>query len=186
MKARKGRTGALASDLTIDGDVIVDLWAGIKSFALGVRGVATVYLRDYDPGASSHTEIASGSVFDRDWQGGSGTFVKKVILVPGVSYTIPAANELEVRLMVEGFSADSMWIAYDTTAYQSAVKLTSVVSAAPPPPAVTIAADDFESGGFTGGTGWLAAWATTAPSDVNGLNTPFEGPSTWRSARARR
>ena len=108
------RTNALASDWLIKGDVLIDIWMGLKDFQLDKRGVTTLYLRDYDPDTSIYTEIDLGSLFDIDWQAGSGTWVKKTILVPGLSYTIPASHMLEVRLTVENQSADAMWVAYDT------------------------------------------------------------------------
>ena len=38
-----------------------------------------------------------------------------------------------------------------------------------------IAEDDFESGGWSGGTGWLADWTQTGASSVTTSGTPYEG-----------
>lgn len=110
------RTNALKTAWLIKGDVLIDIWMSLKDFALDKRGVTTLYLRDYDPSASTYTEIGPGSLFDVDWQGGSGTWVKKTILVPDLNYTVPASHMLEVRLTVENQSDEAMLVAYDTTA----------------------------------------------------------------------
>ena len=39
----------------------------------------------------------------------------------------------------------------------------------------TIASDDFESGGWAGGTGWLAAWTHTGDSSIVTTGTPYRG-----------
>lgn len=59
---------------------------------------------------------------------------------------------------------------------------TSVVTATPTPtPTATpvpgnYAADDFESGGFTGGTGWYdTSWTTFGKATVTGSHTPYQG-----------
>ena len=164
------RTTAQTSTLTITGDVRIDVWAAMKDFQLGTRGVITAYLRDVEVSTSTATttEIVNGSVFANDWSGGTANFVLRTIMIPNVSYTIPADHLLEVRLMVEDQSADAMWIAYDTTAYDSVVKMTT--SAGPTSPT-----DDFESGDFAGGTAWLQDWTVTAEVSVITLDGPQQG-----------
>jgi len=39
----------------------------------------------------------------------------------------------------------------------------------------TVASDDFESGGFAGGTGWLAGWYDNGDATVTDSGTPYEG-----------
>ena len=109
------RSDALDTAWTIKGDVIVEVWISLKDFTLDKRGITTLYLRDYDPGLDTYTEIGPASLFDRNWQRGSSTWVKKSILVPGVDHTLPAGHMLEARLTVENQSDDAMWVAYDTT-----------------------------------------------------------------------
>ena len=60
---------------------------------------------------------------EEDWQGDSSTWVLKTISVTGIDYTIPAGNELEVKLICPSESDDDMWFAYDTTDYVSRVEL---------------------------------------------------------------
>ena len=43
------------------------------------------------------------------------------------------------------------------------------------PDPTTIAADDFESGTFGGGTGWLFDWSVTGNTNVTSTGGPFEG-----------
>ena len=117
------RTGPLASPLSVSGDVFIELWAAIRQFQLDRSGAVSAYLRDYD-GVGSYTEIANGSVFAEDWQEGSDTFLKRTIMMPDVSYTVPTGHELEVRLVVDTIKASKdMWFAYDTTTYPSVIML---------------------------------------------------------------
>ena len=109
------RSDPLNTAWTIKGDVIIDVWMSLKGNAQDKRGVTTLYLRDYDPILDSYTEIGPASFFDRNWQRGSSTWVKKSTLVPGVNHTLPAGHMLEARLTVENQSEDAMWVAYDTT-----------------------------------------------------------------------
>lgn len=120
-KYQDWRTTALSADLTIDGTVTVTLLSGMKDFSLSQAGSVTVFLRDFD--GSSYTEIASGTLTDADWQGGSSTWVEKTISIADVDYTIPSGNFLEVKLIVTSSSAADMWFAYDTVSYGSRIAL---------------------------------------------------------------
>ena len=107
----------LGSPLVIAGDVLIDLWAALDPPHLAESGVAIAYLRDYD--GASYTEITNGAVYARDWQSGSTTFVERMALIRDVSYTVPAGNELELRLLVADASQHNMWLAYDMNATNS-------------------------------------------------------------------
>ena len=121
-KYQAWRTIPLAQALTIQGDVLVDIWAGIKNFQVNQSGAMTVYLRDYD--GSSYTEIANGSIFAEDWQQGSGTFVPQTIIIPDLNYTVPAGHQLEARIIADTIKASKdMWLAYDTSGYPSVIRL---------------------------------------------------------------
>ena len=120
------RSGPLAATTTISGDVLFDVWAASKSFRQSRIGIMTFHLRDYDPIAVSHTEIGKGSVFARDWQFGSKTYLERMGLAPGFSYSIPAGNELEVFVVVETEATQDMWLAYDTEEYASLVDISFV------------------------------------------------------------
>ncbi len=118
------RTGVLADSLTLSGTVAVDLWGAIQNYQQNKEGIVTIFVRDYD--GSSHTEINQGTMYSADWQSGSSSFVRKVILIPGFDYTIPAGNELEIKVIVGNLAASEMWFAYDTQTYQSLVNLSYV------------------------------------------------------------
>ena len=114
-KMQNWRTAALTTDECINGTVTVTIWAAVKGFGQGKEGEVIVYLRDYN--GSSYTEIGNGSVFNADWQGGSNTFVQATVAIPGVSYTIPLGNMIEVKVVVGAQAGDDMWLAYDTADY---------------------------------------------------------------------
>lgn len=133
---QKGASGAGETDLTkyqawrssglsggqgLTDTVTVELWTAMNDFGQNEAGEVTVFLRDYN--GSTYTEIGSGTLYQANWQAGSSTWVKKTILVSGLSYTIPAGNSLEVRVIVGSSAGDAMWFAYDTTAYASVVKI---------------------------------------------------------------
>ncbi|RJQ38025.1 MAG: hypothetical protein C4555_05555 [Dehalococcoidia bacterium] len=42
-------------------------------------------------------------------------------------------------------------------------------------PPTTLASDDFESGGFAGGSGWLAPWSTSGNAAIVTLQFPYQG-----------
>ena len=116
------RTAALDSSLDITGDVLVDIWAAITEFRTNKTGAVTMYLRDYD--GSSYTEIGNGSVFADDWHQNEASFVETTIIVPDVSYSIPAGNRLEARLIVDFVTGgQNMIFAYDTTTYSAVIKI---------------------------------------------------------------
>ena len=115
------RTEALSSSLALAGTVTIEFWSAIKDFTLSTAGVVTFYLRDYD--GSSHIEIANGTVSAADWQGGVSNFVAKTLSIASVNYTVPAGNQLELKLIVGAASGDDMWFAYDATGYPSVAKI---------------------------------------------------------------
>ena len=121
-KFQAWQTSPLAEDLVVQGDVLIDLWAGIRGFQANQSGAMTVYLRDFD--GFGYTEIANGSIFVEDWQQGSGTFVPQTIIIPDVDYTVPTGHQLEARIIADTIkSSKDMWLAYDTTLYPTVIKL---------------------------------------------------------------
>ncbi len=119
-KYQAWRAGSLSDDLPIIGTVTIDLWSAIRGFSKGKRGEITIYLRDYN--GSTYTEIGNGTLSE-SWQKGSSTWVMKTITISGLNYTIPAGNELEVKLIVGNNAGADMWFAYDTTSCVSVVKI---------------------------------------------------------------
>ena len=124
LKYQVWRATPQVSDLVISGDVSIAFWSATKNFQIQTGGAVTVFLRDrYGTGDSDYTSIDSGTVVDPDWQGASGTFVRKTITMPAVNYTVVASNELEAKLIVPTTSSGDMWFAFDTTSYLSAIQL---------------------------------------------------------------
>ena len=112
------RSGVFPDGKCFLGDVTIDLWSGMKTFAQ-VGGDLTVYLRDYN--GSIYTEIGNVTLSEANWQGGSTSWVKKSLAVSALDYAIPAGNELEVKFVLDIGAGDDMWLAYDTTTYVSTV-----------------------------------------------------------------
>ena len=126
------RTPVLTSPVVISGDVLIDLWAALTPANSNEEGIILVYLRDYD--GSSYTEIGEGATFARDWQSGSSSFVEKLSLIKDINYTVPAGNQLEIRIVVDDASIQDMAFAYDTQTYSSLVNLSFV----PPDPSKSL------------------------------------------------
>ncbi|MBU2008386.1 MAG: hypothetical protein KJ624_00830 [Chloroflexi bacterium] len=118
------RSSSLSGGQDLAGTVTVELWTAIKDFGQNKAGEVTVFLRDYS--GATYTEIGSGTLYQANWQSGSSTWVKKTVLVSGLSYTIPPGNRLEVKVIVGNSAGDDMWFAYDTTTYASAVGIPKV------------------------------------------------------------
>lgn len=120
VKYQNWRMGsALSTNFHITGTVEVRLWSAIKDYQLSKAGEVRVFLRHWN--GTAYTEIASGTLFQSDWQGGWDTFVEAIIAIPGVDYTVPAGRYLEVKLIVGSAAGDDMWFAYDTVSFNSRV-----------------------------------------------------------------
>ena len=113
------RTAPLAADLTIKEDSFIEFWSATKDFRTGRSGEISFFIRDRDPSTGLYVEIASGTVFDPDWQGGAADFVKKSLTIATPEYVLPVGHELELKVTVDEKSHDHMLLAYDTTAHPS-------------------------------------------------------------------
>ena len=118
------QTPVLANPVVINSDVLVDLWSALSPANTNEEGIILIYLRDYN--GSTYTEIGEGATFARDWQSGSSSFVEKLSLIKNVNYTIPAGNQLEIRIVVDDASIQDMAFTYDTQSYSSLVNLSFV------------------------------------------------------------
>lgn len=61
-----------------------------------------------------------------------------------------------------------------TASIESQMRQTSL-AVAPTPPPYTVAWDDFESGGWSGGFGWLDDWYHAGDSSIVSSNSPYQG-----------
>ena len=120
-KFQSWRTDPLLEDLVIAEDSLVDFRSATKNFDDGNSAEVLFFLRDRDP-AGAYVEIASGTIFETNWQGGvTGDFVDKILTIADPDYTVVAGHELELKVVVDSKSQSDMWFAYDTPTYASAL-----------------------------------------------------------------
>ncbi|MCH8235390.1 MAG: hypothetical protein IIC29_04610 [Chloroflexi bacterium] len=94
----------------------------MKDFNTSLAGELKFFLRDYD--GSSYTEITNGTLTANPWDvGATGTWVNRLLEIPSVDYTLAAGHQLELKVIVGSGSGDDMWLAYDTTSYDSVLRL---------------------------------------------------------------
>ena len=118
-KFQSWRTAPLAADLAIKEDSFIEFWSATKNFRTDRSGEISFFIRDRDPSTGLYVEIASGTVFDPDWQWGVEDFVKKSLTIATREYVVPAGHELELKITVDEKSHDHMLLAYDTTSQPS-------------------------------------------------------------------
>ena len=116
------RYTAPAGGLVLSGNVEVTLFSAMKDFTTDKRGHIQVYLRDCT--GNSCTTIASGSLDRRQWNDASG-WSEDTILLSGLSYTVAAGRQLELKIVVHDDSDDDMWFAYDTTTHPARLTWTN-------------------------------------------------------------
>jgi hypothetical protein len=91
----------------------------MKDFALNKRGVVSAFLLDCPSSGTGCTTFGSATLDQANWSGGSSTWVSKELNFGTVSRTIASGRLLRVKIVVTSAADDSMWFAYDTTAYPS-------------------------------------------------------------------
>lgn len=116
------RTDRVSATRRIDGTIQIRLWSALRAYGAG-RGELAVHLRDHDPNTGASTAIASITLDEVSWGGGSGDFVEKLIEIPLSAYDLSAGHQLELKLVAGTGSADDVWIAYDTVGRDSSVRL---------------------------------------------------------------
>jgi hypothetical protein len=117
-KAQAWRFAAPQAGVTLSGDVELTFFASMKDFdssasARTKRGFVRAFLRDCPPSGAC-TLVASGSLDQRGWHGGSNAWIERSITFSGVEHTVAAGHFLEVKLSVDRRADDDMWFAYDT------------------------------------------------------------------------
>lgn len=117
-----GVTKILVVDDDMQSLAVQRTWSALRGFA-DDRGVLGVYVRDYDPGAGTSTAIAGVTLDEASWSGGSADFVEKRIDIPVSTYQIPSGHQLELKLVSGSGSVDDLWIADDTVAHDSSLRL---------------------------------------------------------------
>ncbi|MFC1914159.1 hypothetical protein ACFLXF_02680, partial [Chloroflexota bacterium] len=91
-------------------------------------------------------------------------------------YSCDSGVEHGVWRLTDDGLADTLTASGDSISYNLSESINSLT------PAITvcngretIASDDFESGGWAGGSGWLADWAPAGEASVVTTGTPYEG-----------
>ncbi len=117
--------GRDASGLTVDGAVILRVWAAMKDFRADKTGQFTAYLLD----CTSSCSILGSTVVTRPRGAG---FSEAVVDFPSLSLKFDPGHSLAVRIIVDKQSEEDMWFAYHTSTYPS-----RLLVPLPPPPTTT-------------------------------------------------
>jgi HD domain-containing protein/Big-like domain-containing protein len=108
------------SPLLLNGPVTLDLWSSTGLFVITKPGALYAYLYDCAAGGVSCTKIASNVAFHDPWNRSLLDWTHRQITVGSVSRTIPAGNELHVKLL---FHPSDLWITMSAS-YPSALVVT--------------------------------------------------------------
>ncbi|MDP6821975.1 MAG: hypothetical protein QF554_01630 [Dehalococcoidia bacterium] len=121
-KYQNWRTPVLTEPLEISGPVSINIWSAVKDFSTSLTGELKFFLRDYD--GSTYTEIGDGTLSAGPWDAGAtGTWVNRLLEISSIDYTLAAGHQIELKVIVGAGSADDMWLAYDTSSYDSVLRL---------------------------------------------------------------
>ena len=116
-KIQRWRTPVLTTDLSLNGEASITLYAAMKHFQ-NKRGILQAYLIERN-GAST-TVIGSSQFTKLTW----GAGWQSVTISWGVlGMLIPAGRQLEIAVIVGTASDDDMWLAYGTKGQASRVTL---------------------------------------------------------------
>ena len=114
------------SSLALNGPVALGLWSSTGVFGASKEGTLYASLYDCVPGGagdpawSGCTRIASNAVFRDPWNTSLFDWGYRLVTIGSVSRTIPAGNELRVRLL---FHPSDLWLTM-TAAYPTALVVT--------------------------------------------------------------
>ncbi len=103
----------------LDGPISLIIWTAMRDFGEGERGVVEAFLLDCDGSGANCTSIAQSRKDVQDWSGGWGSWRMNALDFGRVTHTIPPGRSLGVRVVVGADSADDMWLAYGSVAFQS-------------------------------------------------------------------
>jgi len=116
------RVPVLGASLALKGTVRADVWSAIDAGPAGT-GSLIAYLRDYNPATGTYVEIANGT-YTGTYAAGRTYYEQPVGVAISGTYVLAADHQLELKLEAPSATAQSnMMVAYDTTAYRSALRL---------------------------------------------------------------
>lgn len=117
------RTTPLAATVTLSGTITVDIWSASDTANANRTGGIVAYLRDFNPaGAGTYTEIANG-LFTTTYAVGRTFYHYPITVALATAYTLPVGHQLEVKLVASNAYQSAMLVAYDTTVYQSFLRI---------------------------------------------------------------
>ena len=117
----------LASDLVLNGDASMDLWAGMAALQSGVHGRLRVFVLDCPAGSIDGTDCIQivREYDDRDpWTTVDLQWERAVWDFGTLAYTIPAGRSLTLKVVVAGPNADDdMRVGFDAAGFESSFVL---------------------------------------------------------------
>ena len=106
----------------LSGAASLDLWVAMEDFDAHEAGVVRASLSSCNASGLSCTTLATGNAaIDQD--DAPGTFQLITLDFGTVTASIPPGRTLVVKVVVDGESADDMFLAYGTTAFPAALRL---------------------------------------------------------------
>jgi hypothetical protein len=109
------------SPLVLDGPVTLDLWSSIGGgFGIIKSGTLYSYLYDCAPGGGGCIRIASNATFHGPWNTSLTDWGERTMTIGSVTRTIPAGDELQVKLL---FKSEDLWLMM-SAGYPSALLVT--------------------------------------------------------------
>ncbi len=141
-----------ASGLEVSGAASLTIWFAAKDFNDGDTNRLVAYILDC--GSSGCTTLATTSK-DVTVPDGENVFQEATLTFSSFDHTFASGRSLRLRIMIDkDFSDDDMTFAYDTSSYQTRLKLSKVL----PPPTTTTTSTT-----TTSTTTTIATTTTTKP-----------------------
>jgi len=106
--------------LVLNGPVTLDLWSSEGAFITLHNGTLYAYLYDCTPGGVVCTKIASNTVIANTWNTSLLDWGHRLLTVGSVNRTIPAGNELRIKIL---FHARDLWMTM-SAGYPTALNVT--------------------------------------------------------------
>jgi hypothetical protein len=118
------RTTTLGTTLDLTGkSVTVDIWSATDTNAANKNGNLIAYLRAYDPGTKSWTDLGSGTYTADNYSKRNWIHTPISVSISGTK-SVPAGQQLELKIeAVAGNGLENMLVAYDTTGFAASVTI---------------------------------------------------------------
>ncbi len=114
---------ATALALAAGSTLRVDIWSATDTNRANRTGSLIAYLRDYDPGTGTYTEIANAT-YTASYPVQRNFYNTPFDVTISSAHTIAAGHQLELKIETpQATSRANMMVAYDTTSYPSFLSL---------------------------------------------------------------